>query len=554
MTDGDAQTQDALKTAQKLMYESRFDDALAIVSAALDGGTQSVDAEYLRAVCLRYLNRSQEAFEALERLLESAPDFGRAHQERGHLYRAQGLMEKALRAYELACRSNPALTASWRAQADLHASAGRMASAKQAAAQADRLDALPKELFAVKNYIHEGKLLKAEDLCRAFLQRTPHHIEAMRLLAEIGVRFSVLDDAEFLLESALALAPDNIEIRLDYVNVLRKRQKFEAALAQAKQLHEQAPDDPIFKSHYAVERLHAGDFEGAIAMFDEILDRLPNDPATLTSRGHALKTFGKTQEAISSYRNAYRARPDHGDAYFALANLKTYRFTDDEVATMAAQAEASDISHTDRLHLQFALGKAYEDRGQFADAFRRYESGNRLKRLQSRYDADKMTAELAAQIAVCTSDLFAAHEGAGCPAPDPIFIVGLPRAGSTLIEQILASHSMVDGTLELPNVLSLSQRLRGRKREAGQSQYPQILHALDADALRRMGEQYIADTRIHRKGAPFFTDKMPNNFRHLALIHPSERQDYRRPPRADGLLFLVLQTALRRRSGVYLWP
>ena len=386
------------------------------------------------------------------------------------------------------------------------------------AAQANRLAKLPKELLAVTNFIHEGKLLKAEALCRAFLQKTPHHIEAMRLLADIGVRLGVLDDAEFLLESALEFEPQNIQVRLDYIQALRKRQKFKAALAQAKALYETDPDNPIFQSHYAIERLQTGDFEGALALFDRILEKVPDDPATLTSRGHALKTYGRTDEAVASYRRAYDARPGHGDAYFSLANLKTHRFTDEEVEAMAAAEGRADIAHMDRVHLCFALGKAHEDRGDFARAFASYDRGNALKRAQSRYDADQMTAELEAQVVHCGPELFEAHKGAGHDAPDPIFIVGLPRAGSTLLEQILASHSQVDGTLELPNILSLSQALRGRDRRAGKSQYPESLKGLSAERLREMGAQYIEETRIHRAGAPFFTDKMPNNFRHIALI------------------------------------
>ncbi len=509
---------EALKTAQALMYRNRFEDALDAVAGPLADNPDNIDALYVRAVCLRYLKRYDDAAQTLSILLGAAPEFGRAYQEQGHLFKARGEAQAALRAYDLACRANPALIASWRAQADLLSRAGRRAEARRAAAQADRLAALPKELLTVSNFIHEGKLLKAEALCRAFLQNTPHHVEAMRLLADIGVRLGVLEDADFLLESALEFEPDNIQARLDYVQTLRKRQKFAAALAQAKILYDTDPDNPVFQSCYAIERLQTGDFEGALSLFDRILETLPDDPATLTSRGHALKTYGRTEDAVASYRRACKARPGHGDAYFSLANLKTYRFGDDEIEAMTAAEARRDIANADRVQLCFALGKAHEDHGAFERAFAYYDRGNALKRAQSRYDADQMTAELAAQIAHCGPDLFEARKGAGHDAPDPIFIVGLPRAGSTLLEQILASHSQVDGTLELPNILSLSQRLRGRDRRAGKSQYPATLKDLGADTLRAMGEQYIAETRIHRAGAPFFTDKMPNNFRHIALI------------------------------------
>ncbi|MEM8724933.1 MAG: sulfotransferase, partial [Pseudomonadota bacterium] len=241
------------------------------------------------------------------------------------------------------------------------------------------------------------------------------------------------------------------------------------------------------------------------------------DHSTLTSKGHALKTMGKQEEAVASYRAAFGARPSHGDAYYALANLKTYRFTDDEIDAMREQAARPDLAFMDRVHIAFALGKALEDRGDYEGSFARYEEGNTLKRTQTRYSADGMSEELARQKQFGTAELFEKHKGVGHDAPDPIFIVGLPRAGSTLLEQILASHSQIDGTLELPDILALAHRLRGRK--VGLPLYPANLHELTGDDFAKFGAQFIEDTEVHRQGAPFFIDKMPNNFRHIGLIH-----------------------------------
>ncbi|MEO1473482.1 MAG: sulfotransferase, partial [Pseudomonadota bacterium] len=387
-----------------------------------------------------------------------------------------------------------------------------------AAAQADRLRALPQPLIGIMNHLAEGRLLKAEDLCRRFLKAQPTHVEAMRLLADIGARLGILEDAETLLENASAFEPDNIQVRLDYIQILRKRQKFERALQEADALLARDPDNPIFQSHLAIERMQTGDYEGALALFDAVLQRIPDDPATLTSKGHALKTWGRQDDAVAAYRAACSARPVQGDAWYALANLKTYAFSEDEIAVMRARVDDPLAGPNDRVHFCFALGKALEDRGDIAEAFSYYDRGNALKRAQSRYTTEGMVSEFDAQKSVCTPGLFEAKSGMGDPSPDPIFIVGLPRAGSTLIEQILASHSQVDGTLELPNILALSQRLRGRDR-AGGGAYPEILTTLDNEQLRSLGTEYIDTTRIHRAGAPFFTDKMPNNFRHIGLIH-----------------------------------
>ena len=508
----------ALKTAQAQMYEGQFDVALATLDAHLAETPDDPEALYMSAVCHRYLKQWDAAQARLDTLKQAAPEFGRAWQEEGHLFRARGDEARALAAYRLACQYNPALIAAWRAQADILQAQGHPGEAAQARSQADRMAALPRELVSVTHLLHEGKLIKAETLCRAFLQKTPHHIEAMRLLAEIGSRLGVLEDADFLLESAIEFDPDNIQLRLDYIQVLRKRQKFAQALAEAERLYKSDPDNPLFQSHYAIESMQTGAYDRALDLFEAILDRLPDDPATLTSRGHALKTMGRQDEAVASYRAAFAARPDHGDAYYALANLKTYRFTDDEVAAMVEQEARPELGFAHRIHLCFALGKAFEDHQDFDRSFEFYARGNDLKRVQTRYTADQMDEELKAQSSLCTADLFGKRAGQGCDAPDPIFIVGLPRAGSTLLEQILASHSQVDGTLELPNILALSHRLRGRKRVSEETRYPRILHDMPAEQLRQLGEDYIENTRIHRQGAPFFTDKMPNNFRHIGLI------------------------------------
>lgn len=507
-----------LKRAKQHMMASRFAEALDDLTPLLAREPAEAEALYMAAVCARYLHAYGDARRHLDALKAQAPELGRAHQEEGHLLRQLGEQAEALKAYAKACQYNPALHASWAAQADLAEALGFDQAAAHARQQLAHIKSLPQDLVTVTHLIHEGKLLKAEKLCRHFLQNRPHHVEGMRLLADIGARFGALNEADFLLESAVAFDPNHVGARLDYIQVLRKRQKFEAAVEQAKELYERDPDNPVFQSHYAIESLQTGEFDRALKLFESILQKLPHDPATLTSRGHALKTYGRQDEAVESYRAAFKAKPDHGDAYYGLANLKTYRFSDDEMTAMSQQAARPDIAHNDKIQLSFALGKAHEDRKNFDTAFDFYAQGNALKRIQTRYNPDHMEEELRAQAEICTKDLFDTRLGEGHPSPDPIFIVGLPRAGSTLLEQILASHSQVDGTLELPNVLTLSHMLRGRKRITSESRYPRILHDLASEKLKEMGESYITDTMIHRQGAPFFIDKMPNNFRHIGLI------------------------------------
>ncbi|QZD86718.1 tetratricopeptide repeat-containing sulfotransferase family protein [Qipengyuania psychrotolerans] len=508
--------EEQLASAQKALQSGDFQRGLALAKGVLRTDPSDGDACYLAAVAARYLGRHDEAAQHLGTLHAAMPEYGRAWQEAGHLARARNADDTAIAAFQRAVRFNPALDASWRALAELLAQAGRTAEAQAATLQAQRVASLPRELVAVTHHLYEGRLLRAEEICRHFLRGNPRNVEGMRLLAQIGIKLGILDDAEFLLESARDFEPDNIQVRLDYIDALRRRQKFAASRDEAESLHEQDPGNPLFQSHLAIESMQTGDYDRAFELFDTVLEKLPHDPATLTSRGHALKTTGRQEEAVASYRAAFAARPGHGDAWYALANLKTYRFADSEVEQMRDQVQSADLSFMDRVHLSFALGKALEDRKEFEDSFGFYEQGNELKRAQTRYSADAMSDELAKQREVCTSELFEQRRSAGYDAPDPIFIVGLPRAGSTLLEQILASHSQVDGTLELPNILALAHRLRGRK--AGQSLYPQVLHDLPDDQLRAFGKAFIEDTRIHRQGAQFFIDKMPNNFRHIGLI------------------------------------
>ncbi len=507
----------ALAEVKRKISDGALAGALMDLQGILAAAPEDTEALYMQAVAHRYGGDPQGALESLEQLKQLSPSHGRAHQEEGHVHRDAGDAEAALRAYTRAIQLNPALQASLRGQLAALQALGRQRAAIRAQSQLDHLLRLPKPVVLAMDLVAQNKLLKAEEVCRAFLQQNPSHVEAMRLLADIGVRLGILEDAEFLLESAIDFEPENVEARMDYVQTLRKRQKFAAALAQAEALLAKAPDNPQFRSLCAIQLMQTGDFEAALAKLNEVLEAAPGDPTTLTTMGHALKTCGRSAEAVEAYREAIRHVPEYGEAYYSLANLKTYRFSDADLRGMQVQEKNSNLGYMDRVYLNFALAKAYEDRDDYQAAFSCYAQGNRLKKAQSRYDAERIHEEFEATKRVCSAELFERHSGHGHPAPDPIFILGLPRAGSTLLEQILSSHSQVDGTLELPNILSLSQRLRRRtgKRAGG---YPEILNELDADELAQFGLEYIEDTRIHRGDAPFFIDKMPNNFRHIGLI------------------------------------
>lgn len=503
---------------QKKIASGNFADALQDIDSLLAIDPDHAEALYLAAVCYRYTAKYDKAQTCLDSLKSMSHDRGRIYQEQGHLHVALNQPEKALAAFANACQLNPALLASWRNQHQIFAAMSRPDEAQQALAQLQRLQALPKALLAVTDLIAQGKLFKADTLCRKFLQANPTHVEAMRLLAELAVQFGILEDAEYLLESATEFEPGNIQVKIDFIDVLRKRQKFAQALEAAEKLYREQPGNPQLKSLYAIEKMQMGDYDGALALFDEVLELLPGDATTLTSQGHALKTCGRQKEAIASYKAAISSNPWHGDAYYALSNLKTYRFSENQIEEMLALEQREELGPASRVNIAFALGKALEDEHDYARSFEYYAQGNRQKRQQSTYDPDKMSEDLTAQRLYFTREVLDSRANAGFPAPDPIFIVGLPRAGSTLLEQILSSHSQVDGTLELPNILSSAQKLRRQGRDSGDKPYPELLQDFSDKQLRSLGQQYIEDTRIHRQGAAFFIDKMPNNFRHIGLI------------------------------------
>jgi len=514
----DSQSSDKLESIQGLIRDHQFDLAYADLDDFLTTFPSHVDGLYMAAICSRHQQRLSDAQHYLDRLFLQKLEYCRAHQEQGHLYKQQQRHAEALQAYQRATQINPALESSWRAQLELCKELNKSGLGQQAFNQLKHLKSLPKAIVSVSDLLAQGKLARAESLCRQILERQPRNIEAMRLLANIASQTGALAEAEFLLESATVFAPTNNSVRIDYVQLLRRRQKFNEALIQAEQLLATAPENPQFKSLYAIESMQMGDFETALKYFNSILQQLPNDEITLTSRGHALKTMGDSAAAIESYRDAMRAQPNHGEAYYSLANLKTYRFSQQELQTMQEVDKQRHLSLMERVYLLFALGKAFEDLKDFAKAFDYYQRGNDLKKQQCAYKADRMSDDLLAQREFFTATQSAALKCSGDSSPDPIFIVGLPRAGSTLLEQILSSHSMVDGTLELPNILTISQELRRRGEEKSKLGYPDIIAELDQSELENLGARYIAETKIHRQGAPFFIDKMPNNFRHIGLI------------------------------------
>ena len=523
-----------------LIRQREFAEALTAGQEVLVEAPGERDALLFAAIAQRFMGRVPEAQATLATLAQHQPRFSRLHEERGHCFVALKQAPQAIDAFLLAVNINHALPASWSMLEGLYRMSGQADNAAMAASHVATLRKLPREVVAATGLFMDGDLDAAEPLVRSFLLQHGNEVEAMRLLARIGMARKVFDDAELLLAAVLELAPDYRVARSEYAEVLIELQKYSQARRELDRLLREDPaNSPHYQGLHAVTAVGLGEHERAVALYRDLIAAAPGDADLHLSLAHALKTLGRRDEAIESYRRAESCRPGFGDAYWSLANLKTYRFTDEELARLKALQTAPEIAAIDRYHLHFALGKALEDQGDFADSFHYYELGNALRRSKSSYRPEIIENNTRLQIEVCTREFFAGRQGFGAPDRDPIFIVGLPRAGSTLIEQILASHSQVEGTQELANVQQLVANLRGRDPDLNNPRYPRILPELQADEVRRLGEQYLADTRVYRggkPGAPFFIDKMPNNFRHLGLIRlmlPNARIiDARREPMA----------------------
>jgi tetratricopeptide (TPR) repeat protein len=501
-----------------LMQAGQHQQALLAAQALGAKVPENRDVLYMTAVSQRFLKQPRQALETLSRLQAHHPGYSRLYQERGHCCLALHDPSAALDAFLEAVNINAALPASWHALEILFRACGRADDSKVAASHVAKLKTLSPAVVTASSMFADGEIHEAERIIRDYLKGSPKDVEAMRLLARIGMKLDILDDAEFLLESVLAFSPNYHLARYDYVRVLLQRHRHAQAFAESKALLRADPTNRDYRAAYAGACIALADYEEAIRVYRGLLEEAPSAADLHLSIGHALKTLGRQQDAIDSYRAAYDTNPKFGDAYWSLANLKTYRFTEAEIARMKEE-EAGETNLADRYHLCFALGKALEDGKDFASAFAFYERGNALKKSETRYRPETTERNAELQKTVFTPAFIAAHKNAGCPNQDPIFIVGLPRAGSTLLEQILASHSQVEGTMELADISRLVLKLQGRDYDEASPNYPENLRELSDRQLTAFGERYLADTQIYRSGKPFFIDKNPNNFRHLGLIH-----------------------------------
>ena len=451
----------------------------------------------------------------LRRTLSVDPGLEIGHHELGLALKGLGRLSEARRAMEQAVALNPKMTAVWRDLYEVRAAEGDDVAAAEAYRQAMGNKELDPLLHKALELVGQGRFGVAEGICREYLKRRPHDVDAIRLLAEVGISIGSVGEAILLLERCLELAPEFHVARTNYVTALARHQRFDEALAENEQLRKAQPNSLAHQVQFATTLSLAGRFEMAHVEFEKALEQAPDNERILTSYGHSLRYGVKGEQAIAVYLRAVEAEPSAGEAYWSLANLKTFRFDDAQLASMQSQLAGLTQANDDKVHLAFAVGKALEDRGEYDQSFAAYADGNAIKRQISGYDADKTSARVDQLIARCGAGLW---DGDGHPSDEPIFIIGLPRAGSTLLEQILASHSQVEATAELPFIGRIIGEMVAERDRGDEPLYPRILNELTVEERVARGQQYLDLAAGYRTGKARFIDKLPNNWEHVALI------------------------------------
>jgi tetratricopeptide (TPR) repeat protein len=475
----------------------------------------------------------------LEPLARAYPGAALTQYELGLALAGVGQDATAVEALRRATGLKPDLAEAWKALGDALFRAGDADGAEAAFKAHARAVVRDPALVPAADALFAGDAATADRILRAHLAARPHDAPALQMLAQACLRQGRADEAVALLEACLAAEPDRAGARFELAQALFQQQKAAEAIGALEALLAVEPDEPAYLNLLAACLGMVGDYGPAIEIYERLLGAYPKHPRIWLNYGHALRTVGRHDDAVAAYRSCVTLAPGLGDAYWSLANLKTARVMGELEGAMRAQLDRVDLADDDRLHLHFALGRTLEDQGDAAGAFEHYSAGAAVRRASLRYDADETTALTRRSMALFTPAFFAAHEGVGSTSDAPIFVVGLPRSGSTLVEQILASHSQVEGTMELPDIALLAQALT-RPRPGGPAEpYPDVLAGLDGAQLAALGDAYIERTRVQRKsGRPFFIDKMPNNFHHIGLIHlilpRAKIVDVRRHPLGSG--------------------
>lgn len=508
----------ALSHANKLLA---LDPSLAAQQAGeiLKVIPNQPNALILFALAQDKLGNVDTAIKALRQLIQIQPDWAAPYFELGLILRRMGKIQDALITLQSALSIKPDLPKAWLVLAGLYAEMGDDLASDNAYSKHLQYSVTDPQLILAASALVENRIPDAEHSLKNYLKQYPTDVAAIRMLAEVAARLGRDIDSENLLARCIELAPSFHHARQNYALILNRLNKGEDALAQAEILLQVEPENLSYLNIKAVALNKLGDCDEAIKLYEDILAKHSQYSKIWHSFGHTLKTAGLQERAVQAYRHSIRLEPRYGEAYWSLANLKTFRFTENDIAEMQLQLSAENLSVGDRFHFDFALGKALEDQGEYAESFQHYEKANQLRKTLIHYASKRNQQKVEECKTLFTSAFFHERKNFGISSAEPIFILGMPRSGSTLLEQILSSHSLVEGTMELPDVISITKSLyRKLKGPNAKTYYPTLLEMTQEESVG-FGERYLNKTQVHRKqDLPFFIDKMPNNFAHIALI------------------------------------
>ncbi len=542
-----------------------FNEAMGLISAgqlaaadtccreALERHPGDVNMQALLGALLVKMDQRVEAEVVLRRVIEAAPSFAKPAEDLGYLLVQSGRAADALPFLERATQLDPELERAWFNLGKALALLGRGREADAAFEKSFELSPERKRMALAAEHQREGRLEAAERLYRQVLHDNPQNVDALRLLAQIASGAGHAEDAERMLQEAIRIAPDFLLAILDLGQLHKEEDRYAEAIGCFDRAIALEPNRVQAHFMRAGTLARASFTPEAAAAYRHCLELRPSHAGALLGLGHVLNAAGDFEGAVASYDACMRLAPDSGETCWSLANLKTYRFDDATVAEMETHADSSALSVQSRVNFLFALGKAYEDRGDFERAWDRYRRGNEMRRAEVGYDPVQTEVVNDRIVSTFSAEYLDSMNGAGDPDPAPIFILGLPRSGSTLLEQVLASHSAVEGTGELPYVGRLATSLcRTGRHEVS---YPDAVRALDPDRVTALGTDYLALARMHRRtAAPRFIDKMPNNFPNvglIALMLPNARIiDARRHP-LDACLSCYRQLFAKGQNFTY---
>jgi len=550
-------TKSTLFEAIELINSGQISRAETLCRAAIKRNPDDVNMTALLGATLLKAGQHQEAEKYLRISTRLAPNFAKPWSDLGLLLVETHRPGEAVEILENAVRLDPAEGDAWFNLGKARAMLGLGPPADEAFEKSFELNPERKALAHAAEHQQAGRLGEAEKVYREILRTNPGNVDALRLLGTLTMAIGRIHQAENLFRRAVAYAPDYVEAHLDLGRALKEQQRLQDAIVSFERAIELEPASVQANFLLASVLAPAARTHDAIEAYRNVLRIRPRHAGAWLGLGHTLKTVGRQNEAIEAYRECIRQKPANGETYWSLANLKTYQLTDEDIAAMESQVARHDLDEDfdiqSRVNFLFALAKAYEDRGDFNRAWQLYDEGNHTQRMEENYDpvqGEVMNDEI---IRVFDSEFLQQHSGIGHPSSEPIFIIGLPRSGSTLLEQILASHSMVEGTAELPYIGLVATSLN-RNRADGVN-YPRAVRELTGEHFTKLGQDYLDLAQIHRaEGKPRFIDKMPNNFPSVGFINlilPNARIiDARRYP-MDSCLSCYRQLFARGQSFVY---